>query len=139
VELLGKYSNKSRTAVELRKLLEMTPEGAPPRRQPHIKRRRPSQRQSEEIAAAYQQGATYAELGRRYGMQRQTISRAVERAGVRSRYRLIGPDELALATAMYEAGQSSAAIAAYFGVAPGTVRWALRSAGVPIRDTHGRY
>jgi hypothetical protein len=81
----------------------------------------------------------YILVGRRYGMQRQTISRAVERTGVRSRYRLIGPDELALATTMYEAGQSLAAIATHFGVAPGTVRLALRSAGVVLRDCHGRY
>jgi IS30 family transposase len=123
VEVLGRYWNKSRTTAELRKLLEMAPVGPPPRRERPIKRRRPSQGQSLELAAAYQQGATYAELGERYGTQRQTISRAVERTGVRRRYRLIGPDELALATTMYESGQSSAAIAANVGVAPGTVRF----------------
>ena len=91
-----------------------------------------------DIAEAYKQGATFAELAKRSGMQRQTISRAVDRVGVSSRYRLIGPGELIKATRMYETGQSSAAIAAHFGVAPGTVRLALRSTGVAIRDTHGR-
>ena len=71
-------------------------------------------------------------------MQRQTISRAVDRTGVRSRYLLIGPDELAVAMDMYESGKSSVATAAHFGVAPGTVRLALRSAGVEMRDSHGR-
>src|ERR1035441_9874420 len=54
LELLGKYSNKSRTTAELEKLLEMAPEGPPPRHQTHLKRRRPSSAASGNVCAFYQ-------------------------------------------------------------------------------------
>jgi transposase-like protein len=137
VETLGSYSNKSRTASELGELLAIVPDGPPSRhRQKH--RRRWTSQDDAKITAAYEQGATLNDLATQHVVSRWAISTILARYGVTTRYRLIGPKELAQAVSLYESGMSSASIARDLGVAPNTVRTALQSAGVAMRDTHGR-
>lgn len=135
---LGVYSNKSRTSHELGELLALVPDGPPPpsSRQPRLRRR--PEATNDEIAAAYSRGATVNELAKRYHVNRRTVSAIVTRAGFSLCYRLIGPVELAQATALYESGQSLAMVAEQLGVAPNAVRAALIKVGVEMRGTHGR-
>jgi hypothetical protein len=57
----------------------------------------------------------------------------LQRAGIKSRYRILTDLDVTAATTMYEAGQSLASIAKHFGVADRTVLNAFRRGGVPTR------
>ena len=135
--MLGNYSNKTRTALDLREVLAIVPDGPPPTSSKHARRHRRSKEVDAEIASSYLGGDTVNLLAARYGVDRRTISAVVSRAGGSLRYRLIGEDELALATVLYASGESLASIGSNLGVAANTVRTALLAAGVTMRDTHG--
>ena len=66
-----------------------------------------------------------------------TVMKHVERAGAPRRRHLL-TDLLDEARQLYDQGWSLASIGTHFGVNASTVWHALRRAGVPMRDTHGR-
>jgi hypothetical protein len=89
------------------------------------------------IRVGYESGATTAELGRQFGVDRQTIQRRLRAMGVRMYGSSLTPDEVEDATKLYEAGNPVATVAAVLGRGESGVRNALIRAGVKQRNTHG--
>jgi transposase-like protein len=79
-----------------------------------------------------------AELAKRYGIGRQTVLEHVRRLSLTHRYPRLGPQEVARAVELYQAGQSLAAVGDALEADPGTVRRALAKVGVSIRDPQRR-
>jgi DNA-binding MarR family transcriptional regulator len=90
----------------------------------------------DQLVADYQAGLCLTELGKRYGLHRQTAKAHLERRGVtiRSELPALTPDQVQAAGHLYDAlGLSLVQLANRFEVAPNTLRRALASAGYRIR------
>jgi uncharacterized protein (DUF433 family) len=86
-----------------------------------------------QVLERYQAGETANALAEAYDVNRATVFAILQRAGIKSRYRILTDRDVGAATMMYEAGQSLASIAKHFGVADRTVLNAFRRVGVPTR------
>jgi len=114
-----------------------------------VARRRSTPRQlrqlavdSAELIAAYEDGATIAALAARAGVSNSTLRARLVAEGVALRrytakppMRLDGAAEL---IAAYEAGATTADLAARAGVCAPTIRKFLKAEGVALRDDRGR-
>ena len=76
-------------------------------------------------------GETASALADVFDVNRATIFAILQRAGIKSRYRILTDGDVAAATAMYQAGKSLASTAKHFDVADRTVLNAFRRFGVP--------
>jgi DNA-directed RNA polymerase specialized sigma24 family protein len=85
------------------------------------------------VLERYLAGETANTLADEFDVNRATVFAILQRAGIKSRYRVLTGDDVASATVMYESGQSLASIAKHFDVSDGTVLNAFRRAGVPTR------
>jgi DNA invertase Pin-like site-specific DNA recombinase len=85
------------------------------------------------VLERYLAGETANALADAFDVNRATVFAILQRAGIKSRYRVLSDDDVASATTMYESGQSLASIAKHFGVADRTVLNAFRRVGVPTR------
>ncbi|WP_211351745.1 helix-turn-helix domain-containing protein [Haloactinospora alba] len=94
--------------------------------------------QAREIVAAYEAGATVYELGRRFGIARQTVSKILKRHGAQMRRTGLSPDQIDEAARLYVLGWSLARIGRRMEVSPDTVRLRLLERGVRMRDRHER-
>jgi hypothetical protein len=92
----------------------------------------------ERIREAYAAGATTAELGRQFGVDRQTVQRKLRAMGVRMHGSSLTRNEVEEAARLYEAGNPVATVAAVLGRGESGVRNALIRADAPLRDTRGR-
>jgi hypothetical protein len=140
VELVGAYSNLSRTGERLRKLLEMPPEGpaaTTPRaaRQSQRRLRRP---EIDELVAGYLPGSTVYELADGFSIHRHTVSEILERRGVARRYKKLSPEQVDLACALYRGGLSLTKVGVQLERRAETVRQALLKAGIEMRARNGR-
>ena len=140
MEVLLAYSNHSDQGERIRTLLEMVPAGpltpkTQTRKQIH-RRLRPTE--VGELVTGYQTGATVYELGRKYGISRNTVSSLLEREGVPRRNRPLSQAQIEQAVELYAIGQSLATIGAQLGCDPNTVRLALLKAGIRMRNSHGK-
>jgi hypothetical protein len=86
-----------------------------------------------EVLQRYLAGETANALADAFDVNRATVFAILQRAGIKSRYRILTDHDVVGATTMYEAGQSLASIAKHFGVADRTVLKAFRRVGVPTR------
>jgi hypothetical protein len=87
-----------------------------------------------ELVAAYRRGVPVAELAASFQVNRTTVLGHVRRHGVRKRdRRALQGEEVDRAAQLYAGGQSADWVAAQLGVAPSTVRRALKDAGVALR------
>jgi DNA-directed RNA polymerase specialized sigma24 family protein len=89
----------------------------------------------DELVQLYVAGLDLTELGRRFGMHRQTARAHLLRRGIvlRPQYEpLISDQRLAIVRA-YEAGLSTYRIAKQYGISPDTVRRLLLRADVTMR------
>lgn len=87
-----------------------------------------------ELAAAFEGGATIIELAERYGIDRATVLAHHRRQGVPTQvHRMLGPDEIATAVRLYEAGESIQSVADELEVGSSTVGRTLNKAGVTMR------
>jgi lambda repressor-like predicted transcriptional regulator len=66
------------------------------------------------------------------------VSLHLHRNGVTMRRRGLEASQVDHAVRLYQNGQSLARIGDRYNVDPSTVHTALRTRGVPMRDTHGR-
>jgi transposase len=89
--------------------------------------------QRSEVVQRYENGESGAALADEFGIHRATLFNIVRRAGVISRYRTLGADDIYMAQSVYEAGQSLAAIGDHFGVSVGTVLNVFRKFGIRTR------
>ena len=89
----------------------------------------------DQLVAEYQAGQCLTELGKRYGLHRQTAKAHLERRGVTIRSELPALDEgqIVRAVALYAEGLGLNPIATRLGVAPNTVKRALLARGVRLR------
>jgi DNA invertase Pin-like site-specific DNA recombinase len=86
-----------------------------------------------EVIDRYLAGETANALASIYDVNRATVFAILQRAGIKSRYRILTDHDVAAATEMYENGQSLASIARHFEVSDGTVLQAFRRLGIPTR------
>lgn len=139
----GAYSNTKLQVKQLESLLRKLPDLSEPfqqRSQPRLPRtaRQLESEQCAKLVVAYQGGATIYELTAEYKINRKTVSRILQDAGVTPRYRRLSAEQIQEAVSFYEVGWSLARIGEKFKVDPSTVHVRLRKLGVRIRDSHGR-
>lgn len=99
--------------------------------------RRLTAAEEQEAVESYEAGATIVELGKRFSVHRNTISKALARNGSARRYNLISPEQAADLGKSYRAGASLQQLGDEMGVDPCTVRRALLKAGVQTRPRPG--
>lgn len=92
----------------------------------------------DELVATYHDGATVYELGDRFGISRQTVSKTLKRQGVTMRLQSLTVEQIDEAVRLYGAGWSVGRIAERISVYPQTVMRRLHERNVRMRDTHGR-
>jgi transposase-like protein len=85
----------------------------------------------------YQVGATINELTGRFRVNRTTVMRHLDRAGVETRYRRLTLEQIEEAARLYAEGWSLARLGERLGVSRGTVLNAFRKAGVKTRPRPG--
>lgn len=74
--------------------------------------------QVRELVSTYQAGSTLRELGKRFGISRQTVSTILQRKNVELRQRELGAEQVDELVRLYEAGWSMARIAERLQVDP---------------------
>lgn len=95
--------------------------------------------QAQALIAAYEARATLAELSRRFGISKQTVSSILKRHGIEPSWvRRITDEEVDEAARLYEQGLSLARVGSRFNVSDDTIRTHLLKRGVKMRDRHGR-
>lgn len=135
MEVLGRYSNPD-VVARIRQVLAGQGRDRPSRRPvPSLtqKQTRLADSDRTEVLTRYLAGETAHALAESFDVDRATVFAILQRAGVKSRYRILTNLDIVAATAMYEGGQSLASIAKHFGVADRTVLNAFRRVGVPTR------
>lgn len=143
VEKPGHYYNTTAQVSALQALLRKLPNPTqpfdrPPKRHvPGIVKQLEAD-QAQELIAGYQDGATVYELGKRFGIERRTVSKILHRHGVEMRRRGLTSAQVDRAIWLYEAGWSLARIGENLSVHPTTVLRRLRGRGARMRDTSGR-
>lgn len=139
VEVLGRYSNHADQGERIDQVIRTASQGSAEPRARHIKKvnRRLTTDQVDDLIQAYGSGVTLAMLGDRFGQNRKTLARALERRGVSRRCRLMTDEGLHHARSAYESGKSMAEIGEELGVSRDAVRLALWGVGVKMRS--GRF
>jgi DNA invertase Pin-like site-specific DNA recombinase len=135
VDLLGRYSNPDNVS-RLHRILSGQGRDRPSHRPvPSLKQNQTRLADSDQIDVLerYLAGETANALADAFDVNRATVFAILQRAGIKTRYRVLTDYDVSAATMMYEAGQSLASIAKHFGVADRTVLNAFRRAGVPTR------
>ena len=84
----------------------------------------------ERLIDEYASGTTAAEVGRRYGLAKNSVLALVRQAGKRVRYPRLSESETTQLVELYEAGLSQKDIAARLGRTPSAVWHCLRRAGL---------
>jgi DNA invertase Pin-like site-specific DNA recombinase len=143
VDLSGPYYNPKDQASALESLLRRLPDRSTPVRPSPERRTARRARQLDDdqvqrLIEGYQSGATVYELGERFGINRQTVSKILHRNGVPMRTRGLCPEQIDDAVRLYEEGWSLAKIGMRMGVDATTVLKRLRERGARTRDPQGR-
>ena len=135
MDLLGRYSNPDNVA-RLHRILSGQGRDRPSHRPvPSLRQKQTRLADSDriEVLERYLAGETANALADAFDVNRATIFAILQRAGIKSRYRILTDHDVASATAMYEAGRSLASIAKHFDVTDRTVLNTFRRVGVPTR------
>jgi DNA-binding CsgD family transcriptional regulator len=135
VDLLGRYSNPD-NASRLNRILSGQGRDRPSHRPvPSLRQKQTRSADSDrtEVQRRYLAGETANALADAFDVNRATVFATLQRAGIKSRYRILTDLDVDTAAAMYEAGRSLASIAQHLGVADRTVLNAFRRVGVPTR------
>jgi DNA-binding CsgD family transcriptional regulator len=82
------------------------------------------------VVAEYRAGRSAAELGRQYGLAKNSVLALVRQAGERVRHPRLSTSETARLIALYEAGLSQKDIAVRLGRSPSAVWHCLRRKGL---------
>lgn len=88
-----------------------------------------------QLASAYKDGATISQLTEQFAVDRTTVIRHLDNAGVETRYRAapLSDSQRQIAAERYKAGASMATIARQLGVTSYVIGRELRQAGVEVR------
>jgi hypothetical protein len=138
VEVLGRYSNLPDQGERLRTLLEIVPEGSLKVNLRALKQvqHRLKEVEVDQLAKAYESGATLKDLARDFRVHRNTAMELLERNGIARRGKGPSDSQVAEAIRLYAEGQSTAVIGRCFGFSADTIRHRLMDAGVEIRSPH---
>ncbi len=94
---------------------------------------------ADELAQAYQDGATLKDLTRRFSIAQTTVLAHLDRQGVARRQPVgLSPKDVKEATRLYASGSNLKQVGRKLGFDPKTVRKYLTDAGVIIRPGRGR-
>lgn len=88
--------------------------------------------------AEYTAGHSMNEIASAHRIHRVTVSEVLDRTGTAKRPKGMNPSQIDMAARLYESGLSLASVGAQLGFNATTVRTALMSIGVRMRDSHGR-
>jgi DNA-binding transcriptional regulator LsrR (DeoR family) len=127
VDLRGTNYNTSDLVSALETLLRKLPNPddplrlRSPRRRPG-RARRLNAEQVQQLVDGYEAGATVYELGDRFGVSRQTVSRLLKQQGVAIRRQGLSPEQVTEAVQLHEAGWTLARIGERLGVGATTVQ-----------------
>lgn len=108
-----------------------------PARSPHGRAKQLKEEEARELIAAYRAGATVHEIGRRFGIARQTVSKILQRHDVAMRMQGLSLGQIDEAVKLYEEGWSLDRIGKRMGVDGTTVRSRLVERGVRMRARRG--
>lgn len=139
----GGHYNTSVQVRKLEALLRKLPSASTPVL-PRSRRRRPgtakqlSEAEVADLIKGYLAGEAFAQLSRRFGIDRKTVSSILRRRGVPMRTRGLVSRQVDDAVRLYAAGWSLARIGERFDTTADTVRARLLERGVRMRDTQGR-
>ena len=137
---MGRYSNPDNVTT-LQRILAGQGRDRPPARTTRSLRQiqhRLNTDEVERLIQLYTQGGELIDaLAATFHISRTTVMKHVERAGAPRRRNLL-THRLEEARQLYDQGWSLAKVGQHLGVNASTVWDALRKAGVPMRDTHGR-
>lgn len=129
----------------LRQLVKQTESIPQARDKPAAKRpkvhklsQRLSPKIEQELAAAYEAGASTSELRRRYGLSQGIILKLLADHGVATRQQGLSEAAAQAAINLYGAGHTLAQLGYRFHVSPNTVKRTLERNGVSLRP-RGRY
>jgi DNA-binding CsgD family transcriptional regulator len=140
VEVLGRYSKLCDQGKRIQDLLEIVPGepfGVNVRTRRQVQHRlRPAE--IEELVSSYLAGTKVKDVAVRHGINRSTVIRHINRAGVRRHYPTLSPEEVTEAAQLYRSGKSLLDVGAHFGVHASTVRTYLLKGGLEMRDCHGK-
>jgi hypothetical protein len=92
----------------------------------------------QQLVAQYEAVATVYQLGGRFGIARQTVSKILKRRGVTMRMKGLTGEQIEEAVRLYEGGWSLARIGAKFSIDAWTVRARVVERGVRMRPRPGR-
>jgi hypothetical protein len=104
----------------------------------HAVHRRLSTDTIQQLIADYQAGTPSTQLMVTYSLGKGTVLRLLREHGVQLRHQRMTPTDVAQAIQLYQAGNSLAAIGTKLGYDHAAIWQALKRAGVPRRDSHGR-
>ena len=139
VEVTGRYLNPSDQGERLHDLLQIVPSRL--NGQYSNQEGRPSTAETgagRGVGHRLQTGSTVYQLAEQFRINRQTVSRLLEREGVPRRGRPLSPAQIEQATRLYATGLSLVSVGKQLGCDGSTVHLALRKAAVRMRDIHGR-
>jgi hypothetical protein len=126
VGLLTLYSNLFDQGERIRRLLELPQRPDEPPRSVPDRRRRPTAAESDKLVADYQAGQTISQLADQVGFHRETVSAALQRAGVARRYHNRRAVDLDRADELHAAGLSLTEVAETLGIGRTTLIVARR-------------
>lgn len=139
--LVGLIRNRADQLGALQSLLQKLPsldvpvKPAPDRRKPR-RARQLADEQVQRLIEGYEAGATVYELGEEFEVDRRTVSKILQRHGVRMRRQGLTPEQVEEAVRLYGAGWSLERIGARMKAGSMTVQRRLRERGVEMRDAH---
>jgi hypothetical protein len=105
VEVLRGYPNKEQRWSDLRKLLDMRPDGPPVRFR--IVRQHQHRLDSDELVALqddYRAGARITDIAARFGIHKNTVRELAKRLGLPSRYPILDTEKVSRAVELYKSG-----------------------------------
>lgn len=109
-----------------------------PRRHKVAQVPRPDEAALRDAEAAYLAGRSLKAIAKEVGIGHERLSRLLRERGVRLRRQPPTREEIAEMQTRYNEGASLERIGATLGYSAGTVRTRLLTAGVVLRDSHGR-
>jgi biotin operon repressor len=137
---MGRYSNHD-SVTTLQRILAGQERDHPPARTTRSLRQiqhRLSTDEVQRLIELYTQGELIDVLAAKFHISRTTVMKHAERASAPRRSNVL-TNRFDEARQLYDQGWSLVRIGQHLGVNASTVWHALRKAGVPMRDTHGRY
>ena len=143
VELLGRYSNYPQPLL-FGQLAgrQWVRKPAKPAKSPtprvHAVQRRLSADTIQQLVTDYQAGTPSTQLMVSYNLGKGTVLRLLREHDVQLRNQRMSSSEIDQAIQLYGQGLSIAAVGTKLGYGEGTIWRALKRAGVPRRDPHGR-